>query len=273
METTLHRQLKDQFREPDSEIEVKLGRYRIDVVNGERLVEIQQSGLAAIRDKINKLLSQGYTVDVVKPLVARKRLIKLNRKNGKEVERRWSPLRCSVLNIFDELLYFTRVFPHPNLTLIAPLVEIEEYRYPGHGRRRRRRSTDFQVKDRQIVQMTELHSFSQVSDLHRLLPDDLPKEFDTKELAKGLGVPRYQAQRIAYVLRKTGSIIETGKRGNSIICRCATQREADRELKKKRPKQKPALDHVLKAHRERSNYESESPVQRLAARVRMKKTA
>ena len=65
METTLHRQLKDEFCDPGSEIEVKLGRYRIDVVNGKRLIEIQRSGLSSIRDKIADLLNLGYTVDAV----------------------------------------------------------------------------------------------------------------------------------------------------------------------------------------------------------------
>lgn len=238
METTLHRQLKDQFREPGSEIEVKLGRYRIDVVNGNRLVEIQHSGLSSIRDKTNKLLHEGYTVDVVKPVVAKKRLIKLNRKNGKVVDRRWSPLRRDILNIFDELLYFTRVFPHPNLTLIAPLVTVEEIRYPGHGRRRRRRAGDFQVKDRAIVEMHDMHTFSTARDLHQLLPDELPGEFDTSQLAKGLDIPRHQAQKIAYVLRKTGSVVETGKRGNAIVCRLASKKESSAALRKKRPRRR-----------------------------------
>jgi len=78
METTLHRQLKDYFRQSDSQLEVRLGRYRIDVVNGNRLVEIQRSGLASIRSKIQKLLEDGHVVDVVKPLIRRKRLIKLD---------------------------------------------------------------------------------------------------------------------------------------------------------------------------------------------------
>ena len=111
METTLHQQLKEKFREPGSEIEVKVGRYRIDVVNGQRLVEIQRSGLAAIRDKINVLLKD-FEVDVVKPLIVRKRLIKFDQQEGKIVDQRWSPRRGSILDLFDELLYFTRVFPH-----------------------------------------------------------------------------------------------------------------------------------------------------------------
>jgi hypothetical protein len=245
METTLHRQLKEQFRLPGSQIEVKLGRFRIDVVNDDRLMEIQRSGLSSIRDKINKLLNDGFTVDVVKPLVARKRLIKLNKADGKEVDRRWSPLRGTILDLFDELVYFTRVFPHPNLKLITPLITIEEIRYPGQGKRRRRRKGDFIVQDRQILEMKEMHSFETVHDLQQLLPSSLPPEFDTKELASSLDIPRHQAQKIAYVMRKTGCIVETGKNGNAIVCRKVTKREAAKELKKKTPKRKVSVEEAL----------------------------
>lgn len=233
METTLHRQLKEEFREPGSEIEVKLGQYRIDVVNGERLVEIQRSGLSAIRDKIAKLLDDGHLVDVVKPLVTRKRLIKLSSKEGDEVDRRWSPKKGDILSLFDELIYFTRVFPHPNLTLITPMIEVEEIRYPGSGRRRRRRKGDFVVKDRRILELGEAPFFRTVVDLQSLMPAGLPREFDTSELAEGLDVSRHQAQRIAYVLRKTGAAFEVGKRGNAIVCRMATKRESKKQLRDK----------------------------------------
>ena len=235
METTLHHQLKEVFREPGSEIEVKLGRYRIDVVNGNRLVEIQRSGLAAIRNKIGQLLTEGYCVDVVKPIVTRKLLVKLARKNGTEIERRWSPLRGSVLDVFDELLYFTRVFPHPNLRLLTPLVSIEEIRYPGHGKRRRRRESDFLVKDRKMIELEMLQSYSRVEDLQKLLPPELPAIFDTQQLATGMGLPRHEAQRIAYVMRKVGAFIQTGKRGNALLCRLATRRESSAALKLKQP--------------------------------------
>ena len=234
METTLHRQLKEEFREPGSDVEVKLGQFRIDVVNGDRLVEIQRSGLGAIRDKINRLLADNHVVDVVKPLVTRKRLIKLDRKDGRVVDRRWSPLKGTILNVFDELIHFTRVFPHPNLTLITPMLEIEEIRYPGSGRRRRRRKGDFVVQDRRILELGEAPFFRTVQDLHGLLPSNLPREFDTQELSDAMDIPRHQAQRIAYVMRKTGAAIEVGKRGNAIVCRLARKAEAKRALGRRR---------------------------------------
>ena len=125
METTLHKQLKDEFCDPDAELEVKLDRYRIDVVSGDRLIEIQRSSLSSIRDKIQRLLKLGFTVDVVKPLVTRKRLVKLSKKGGQVVDSRWSPKRGTILDLFDELIYFTRVFPHPNLTLITPMIGLK----------------------------------------------------------------------------------------------------------------------------------------------------
>lgn len=226
METSLHQQLKEHFRLPNAEVEVKVGRFRIDVVNDGTLVEIQQSGLSAIRDKVNRLLDDGHQVEVVKPLIARKRLIRLASENGKVVHRRWSPKRATQLSVFDELLYFTRVFPHPNLKLIVPLVEIDELRFPGHGRRRRWGRKDFEVKDRMLVNMLGMQSYETAQDLHNLLPADLASPFDTRQLADALQIGRFDAQRIGYVLRKTGSALQVGKRGNSVLYELASPVES-----------------------------------------------
>ena len=217
METTLHKQLKDHYSTRRSQLEVRVDGFIIDIVDGKRLIEIQRSGLSSIRSKIQKLLSNDHKVEVVKPLVVRKRLIKLSRKNGSVVDQRWSPKRGGPLDMFEELLYFTRVFPHPNLKLICPLIEIEEVRFPGSGRRRRRRANDFQVKDRTLSSIRKGATYRTVADLHKLLPKKLPAEFDTKELADCLSVERWQAQKIAYCLRKTGSAKQVGKRGNAIL--------------------------------------------------------
>ncbi len=210
METTLHRQLKERYLTPGSLAEQKLGRYRIDVVQPQRLVEIQVASLTAIRDKITALLKK-HDVLVVKPIVVRKHLVKLRRAGGKLESRRLSPKRRTLLDIFDELVHFTRVFPHRRLTLEVPLVEIEERRYPGHGRRRRWRANDHQVEDQRLLEVTSVHEFRTAGDLCRLLPSGLPRPFHTGHLAEGLGVERWIAQRMAYCLRETGAVQSVGK--------------------------------------------------------------
>ena len=141
METSLHRDLKTLYAGQNAQFEVPLGGYRIDVMSGSRLVEIQHGSLAAIRDKVKTLLNDHYVV-VVKPIVVQKLLVKRACKDGPVTGRRVSPKRGTLLDLFDELIHFTRVFPHKRLTLEVPLVDIEEWRYPGHGRRRRWRLAD-----------------------------------------------------------------------------------------------------------------------------------
>lgn len=216
METSLHRQLKDIYAGEAGETETTLGQYRIDAVRDDLLIEIQHGGLAAIRDKIRALLKKREVL-VVKPIVARKLIVKQDKKAGKVVSRRKSPKQGVLLDLFHELVHFTNVFPHKRLTLEVPLVEIEEHRYPGHGRRRRWRKNDFVVEDQSLLEIQEVHTFETIHDLLKLMPAGLPKPFDTGQLAAGLEVDRWVAQRIAYCLRKTGAARQVGKRGNALL--------------------------------------------------------
>ncbi len=226
METTLHRQLKQLYAADDSQFEVRLGAYRIDVVAGGVLVEIQHGPLSHIRDKVRRLLEH-HSVLVVKPIVARKLLVKRAGKGKRVVQRRMSPKRGQVLDLFHDLIHFTSVFPHPRLTLDVPLVEVEEWRYPGHGRRRRWGRADFQVEDQKLVEVGERHRFSTAEDLCALIAGPLPSPFHTGHLAESLGVARWVAQRIAYSLSKMGGLRQVGKAGNAWLYEfCAPARAA-----------------------------------------------
>jgi hypothetical protein len=214
METSLHRQLKAIYSGEEARTEERLEGYRIDAIRGKQLIEIQHGSLAAIRNKITCLLEK-HRVLVVKPLVMQKTLVRQDAKGGIVLSRRRSPKVETVLNLFDELIYFTRVFPHRNLILETPLVEVDEFRYPGHGRRRRWRENDFLVEDQRLVAIHQTHRFKTNQDLLSLLPPTLPQPFHTGHLAQGLEVKRHIAQRIAYVLRKCGAVTEWGKQGNA----------------------------------------------------------
>ncbi len=214
METSLHRKLKDVYANKGAQVEAPLGRYRIDVVSDGELIEIQHGSLSAIRDKVRDLL-RDHRVRVVKPIVVRKRLVKQDARGGRVISRRLSPKRGRDIDLFHELIYFTRVFPHRNLCIETPLIEVEEWRYPGHGRRRRRRSTDHVVQDQKLVALHRVVRFRTAGDLMQIIPDDLPSPFHSAHLAESLNIQRWVAQRIAYCLRKTGAAEQVGKQGNT----------------------------------------------------------
>jgi len=216
METSLHRDLKTVYANRRAQFEVPVDGYRIDVVSAGRLIEIQHGSLAAIRDKIRKLLKD-HRVTVVKPIVAKKMLVQQSAKGGEVLRRRASPKKGQLLDLFDDMVYFTRVFPHRRLMLDVALVEVEEWRYPGHGRRRRRRDRDHQVEDQKLVCVQETHRLRTRADLAKLVdwPDCSP--FHTGHLAESLGVKRWIAQRVAYCCRKIGIIREVGKQGNALL--------------------------------------------------------
>jgi hypothetical protein len=228
MESTLHRELKFLYAGLAAQCEVRLGTYRIDAVREDGcLVEIQHGSLAAIRRKIEHLLRNDHRVLLVKPIVHRKRIIWMKRRGGSEITRRWSPKRRGFLELFDELVYVASIFPHPQLTLEIPLVEIEERRVRIRPQRRRRFTHDYKIIEQCLTRVVESRSFCRNADLMQLLPATLPPTFHTAHLAQTLSITRWLAQRIAYCLRKTGAVDVCGKQGNAWLYRLnETQRVA-----------------------------------------------
>ena len=216
METTLHQQLKRRYAQDDDSTEVVLGKYRIDAIRHDELIEVQCASLSAIRDKCRNLLKR-HQLRVVKPIVMRTRIAKAKKPGGPVTSRRLSPKRGNLLELFDELIYFTRVFPHPNLVIEVPLIEIEQLRLPGK-KRKRRWHKDFKVADVRLETIQRSLELRTPADLLSLL--NIPptvENFNTADLATIIARPRWHAQQIAYVLRKTGAIDSQGRDRSGII--------------------------------------------------------
>ena len=216
METTLHQQLKAVYCEDREGREVVVDGYRIDAIVGDELIEVQQAGLSAIRDKVRDLLGS-HRVRVVKPLAARKVLVRRKRRGGKVQSTRVSPKHATRYDLFDELVHFVAVFPHPRLTLEVLLTEQEEHRV--NVRKRRWRDKGYRVEDRYLVAITDRLTLRTSADLKDLLPADLPLPFSTADIARQAGIPRWLAQKAAYCLRKTGTARLDGKSGNTLLYR------------------------------------------------------
>ena len=230
METTLHQQLKRCYADGDENTEVVMGRYRIDAIRDHELIEIQCASLSAIRDKSNDLLKR-HQLRVVKPVVSRTRIAKVKCRDGPIVSSRMSPKRGTILDLFEDLIYFTRVFPNPNLTLEVPLIRVQQVRGPGK-KRRRRWHKEYKVHDVSLESIESCQEFHSAIDLLSIIPwpdGQLPDSFNTASLAAVIDRPRWVAQQIAYVLRETGAIESMQRKKSGIVYRPTSQ------IKSKRP--------------------------------------
>lgn len=201
--------MKALYAGRQSRCEQQVDGYRIDAVRRGKLIEIQQSSLSALRDKVRELVA-AHAVVVVKPLFAKKVIVRRDPETQAILSQRCSPNHETVWDLFLDLVHFTHVFPHPRLTLEVLLVDIEEHRVDKPKRRWNRGA--FRVVDRQLTSIGEKHVFRTADDLLRLLPVNLPAEFTTAELAAATNLPRWWAQKVAYCLREIEAIETLGKR-------------------------------------------------------------
>lgn len=227
METSLHRELKRHFAGTEGRTEVRVGRFRVDAVvsdgPGKQLIEIQHGPLWVIRDKIREL-TRRHQVRIVKPIVDRKRLVKLSRKGGRVIDERLSPRQGKLLELFDDLVYFTRAFPHRNLAIEVLLVDIEERRYPRPNRRRPWRK-QYAIEDQRLLEIRQSLLVATASDLMQFVECPLSPTFGTAHLAEALNIERWRAQRIAYVLREAGAISAVGKQRGARMYRRSEEAE------------------------------------------------
>lgn len=239
MATQLHQQLKAHYAEAHGgRFEAVVGSYRIDVQTDDRLIEVQQASLSALRDKTRQLL-KGHSVTIVKPIVNRKTLVKLSAPEGDVLSRRLSPKRGGWWQAFDELIYFRELFPHPRLQVDLVLVDIEETRIAKPARRFK--GKNYRTLDRSLLEIIETRTLQKLCDPLQLLPGELPSEFDTGELASAWKIPRYIVQRIAYFLREIKLIEIAGKKGRSMRYRLVPADKLEVSESAKRRKRKPRV--------------------------------
>lgn len=212
-EQTLHEQLKEYYAMETGEVETPLGDYRVDVVRGDLLIEIQTRSFSSIRDKLGKLIKDHH-VRLVHPVPYQKWVVRLDRKEN-QVGRRKSPKRGRVEEVFRELVYMPKLLGDPNFELEVALVNMEEFLIDdGKGSWRRRR---WSIHDRKMINLHERKLYQAPQDFLPLLPKSLPVEFTTRMLAKESKLRINLAQKMVYCLRNMGVIEQTGKKGRAFL--------------------------------------------------------
>ncbi len=211
MESSLHRQLKESYAPEADGREVRLRGYRIDAIVDDCLIEIQQSSLGALRTKVARLL-ETHSVRVVKPLSVSKTITLWDGRQTTLLSSRQSPKHEHPWSLFEDLVHFVKVFPHPRLEIDLVLTTQREDRIRKPSRRWK--GKDYRVLDRHLVEIVGRVTLRTAHDLWSLLPgmeQATDCEFTTGDLARITGLPRWIAQKAAYCLRETGAAEVLGR--------------------------------------------------------------
>ena len=213
-ESSLHRELKEIYKCPGDDLEVKVGKYFIDIVRENLLIEIQIKNFSAIRSKLEYLL-QNHKVLLVHPLIRDKWILSVDLKNNQVIRRNLSPKHCSFENIFEELLRIPHLISHPNLIIELVLIQAEETRVnDGQGSWRRR---GWSIQDLKLLKILERKVYSNSKQFLKLLPDNLNVPFTNRNLANDLKKPIKLASMTTYSLRKMGLLEVVGKKERSLL--------------------------------------------------------
>jgi len=210
-ESSLHAALKEAYSAPGDEFEVPLDRFVIDIRRHDLLIEIQTSSFASMGRKLDHLLPE-HRILLVHPIAVETTLVRDDR-------RRRSPKRGSIYNLLGELVSIPTLLDHPNLSLEVVLTKIDAIQV--HDPKLRRRRGGYRTIDRQLTEIVEQHRFENAEDLLTLLPDGLPHEFTTADLAAAGGFDRSIAQQMAYCFRALHFFDERGRTKAGIHYRLA----------------------------------------------------
>ena len=216
-EKSLHAHLKLWCAQPGDRFEIVVDDFIIDLVRDEMLIEIQTRNFSAMRRKLERLLPH-YQLHLIHP-IAREKWIVRETGDGQFIQRRKSPKRGRIEDVFRELVRIPDFLTHPNLTLQVIFTQEEEiWRDDGKGSWRRKR---WSIHDRRLLAVVDSVIFANPIDYLSLLPASLPQPFTTRELATVLKLRLNLAQKMSYTLRKAGLLEMVGKQGNSLLYRAS----------------------------------------------------
>ena len=217
-EGSLHAALKLRYAGATGLLETSVDGYIIDVVRDDLLIEIQTTSFSSAKRKLTSLAAT-HPLLLVHPIPARTWIVKRPEDPGAKPSRRLSPKRGSLLTLFDQLVSFPTLIAEPNFSIEVVLTHEDQLRHREPGRAWRRKG--WVIDDRVLLEVIEVRRFERPGDLLGLLPDPLPVEFTTADLAELLRIPRRLAQRMAYCLRELGLIEATSRRQRSVVYRRA----------------------------------------------------
>jgi hypothetical protein len=212
-EQTLHEQLKELYALEKGEKEFAIGDYKVDVISGNLIIEIQTSNFSSIKNKLKELVKENR-VRLVHPIAYQKWIVRLD-KNKNQLSSRKSPRRGKIEDIFYELVYLPKLLVHPRFEIEVVMIDMEEHWIDdGKGSWRRRR---WSIHDKKLLKLRKSHLFSSPIAFKTLIPDTLPPEFTSRIFSKESRVNMRLAQKMLYCFTKMKLVERNGKKGQAYL--------------------------------------------------------
>ncbi len=213
-EKRLHRTLKHMLCEREACFEVPVGRYVADISEGNLITEIQCGPAAPLAAKLKYYLEKtNYSICVVHPLIAKRKIIRAERESGLVKGIRTSPKKERLENGVAWLYPIAALLPQPRLTVRFVLLETEEYRYSERVRYRKSGAFDSELFPTALV---ESHTVAESCDLSPLLPPELQgTEFSARDYVPYTSLRGRDVYSLLNVLSAAGLLKRT-KEGRSV---------------------------------------------------------
>lgn len=216
-EKSVHAVLKNYFAPNPDYQEVPIEGYVADIYTGQEIIEIQTRQFNRMRDKLQAFLPI-CPVTIVYPMTAKKILVWIDPDTGEEVERRKSPMKASIYEIFEELYKIKQFLPDANLRIKMVFLELEELKLlDGYGKDKKKRASKH---DRVPLQLVSEMGMECKEDYLQFVPFELlESEFTSKEFAKEAKIHPRMAGIVLHVLHHLGIVERVGKQGNAFVYR------------------------------------------------------
>ena len=211
-EKKLHIILKKYFEPDDTFHEVPTNGFIADIRRGNVITEIETSGFSGLLPKLSAYLPE-YKVNLVYPIAAKKYVSWIDPDTCDISKRNRSPKKQTV---YDALFELVRILPHvsdPNLHILVPVLEIDEYRMlDGWSYNRKRGSHRFERMPTNLLDIIEISSDN---DYLKYIPGTCADEFGAKEFAKGCKIDSRTASAILKVMQARGVVSRVANKGRA----------------------------------------------------------
>jgi hypothetical protein len=212
-ESSLHSEIKKAYSLPGDQFEVKLDNYIVDILRENLVIEVQTKNFSALKEKL-QVLTENHQVRLVYPLPEKKWITNVT-KDQVVLNKRKSPRKGKLTDLFQELVMIPHIIKNENFSLEVLFIEEEEVRCDdGNGSWRRK---GVSIKERKLLKVNDRILFLNKSDYLKILPNNLTGVFTNRELAKLGKFSLRAARQITYCLRKSGVIRLVEKKRRELI--------------------------------------------------------